>query len=157
MLPIMTIVQAVLALWRGPLTKILDAHIGDQALRAKLSAEIEAALAEQLGQGLAAQGGAVVSEIRSEHWLARSWRPLLMLLFMALLVLYGVLLPAVDLIAARPIPFSPRWRDLPPEFWNLLTVGLGGYVGGRSLEKIADAAIGKVRETGRKGGLFSRR
>jgi hypothetical protein len=80
-----------------------------------------------------------------------------MLLFMALLVIYGVLLPLSDLIAGAPIVFTPRWRDLPPEFWNLLTVGLGGYVGGRSLEKIADAAIGRARETGRRRGLFSRR
>jgi hypothetical protein len=99
----------------------------------------------------------VLSEARSSHWLTRSWRPMLMLLFMALLAIYGVLLPTLDLIAAHPVTFTPRWRDLPPEFWNLLTVGLGGYVGGRSLEKIADAAVGKAKEAGRRRGLFSRR
>lgn len=156
MLPVLTIMQAALALWRGPLSKILEAHVSDRSLRTKLAAEIEAALAEQLGKGLEAQGDAVLSEIRSEHWLTRSWRPMLMLLFMALLVIYGVLLPGLDLVMAKPVAFTPRWRDLPPEFWNLLTVGLGGYVGGRSLEKMVDVAAG-VRETGRRKSLFSRR
>jgi len=156
MLPVLTIMQAALALWRGPLAKILEAHVADQELRAKLAAEIETSLAEQLGKGLEAQANVVASEIRSEHWLTRSWRPLLMLLFMALLVIYGVALPALDLMAAHPVPFAPRWRDLPPELWNLLTVGLGGYVGGRSVEKIVDG-ITSMREAERRKGLFSRR
>jgi hypothetical protein len=155
MFPVLTIVQAALALWRGPLSKILETHVADQELRARLSAEIEASLAQQLGKGFEAQANVVMSEIRSDHWLTRSWRPLLMLLFMALLVLYGVVLPAFDLIAAHPVKFTPRWRDLPPELWNLLTVGLGGYVGGRSLEKIVDG-VASVRIKAERKGLLSR-
>ena len=32
-----------------------------------------------------------------------------------------------------------RWQALPEGFWQFLTVGAGGYIGGRSLEKVADA------------------
>lgn len=154
MFPMLTVVQAALALWRGPLARILEAHVADKELRARLSAEIEASLAQQLGTGFEAQAKIVANEVRSDHWLTRSWRPLLMLLFMALLVLYGVILPTLDVIATHPIRFAPRWRDLPPELWHLLTVGLGGYVGGRSLEKIVDGVANATTKAGRKG-LFS--
>ncbi len=35
------------------------------------------------------------------------------------------------------IPFNPRWQTLPDGFWDFLGIGVGGYVGGRSIEKAA--------------------
>ena len=48
-------------------------------------------------------------------------------------------MPLADVIAGRPIPFAPRWQMLPQGFWDFLAVGMGGYIGGRSLEKVAGA------------------
>ena len=45
-----------------------------------------------------------------------------------------------DLIAGYRVPFEPRWQSLPEGFWQFLAVGAGGYIGGRSLEKVASAA-----------------
>ena len=35
-----------------------------------------------------------------------------------------------------------RWNGLPGEFREFLTVGMGGYIGGRSLEKITSQIFG---------------
>ena len=79
---------------------------------------------------------------------SRSWRPLLMLVLMGFLLLAGLVLPLADLIAGHRIPFDPRWQALPDGFWDFLAVGMGGYIGGRSLEKVAarvTAPAGNVR------------
>ena len=73
-------------------------------------------------QALTARAAIVNSEASSENWIASSWRPITMLTFMVLAV--G---DSLGLLA------SPL-RD---EAWMLLQLGLGGYVVGRSGEKIA--------------------
>lgn len=62
------------------------------------------------------------------NWLQRSWRPVLMLSF-GFIVIYNKF--AAPLFG-WPIPI------LEGEFWTLLQIGIGGYVVGRSAEKIAD-------------------
>lgn len=62
------------------------------------------------------------------NWLQRSWRPILMLSFGFIVIYVKFIAPLFDL----KIP------ELENEFWNLLQLGIGGYVIGRSAEKIAD-------------------
>jgi hypothetical protein len=75
----------------------------------------------------------IKAEANSNSWLARSWRPITMLTF-------------VSLIVARMFGFT---ADNVGEveylkLWDLVTLGLGGYVIGRSVEKIAPAVITAV-------------
>lgn len=70
----------------------------------------------------------IVAEAQSESWLARSWRPIVMLGFFGLLALYWV-----GLVPADHIP-----EGILDELFTLLQIGLGGYVVGRSAEKVAD-------------------
>ena len=142
MLPLLPIVGMVMGLIKGPLTRVLESYVSDLELRRKLQAELETQFLAQLGKSEELAAGIVLAEINSEHWLTRSWRPLLMLLLMGFLVLVGAILPLADLIAGHPIRFEPRWSALPPELWNFLLVGMGGYVGGRSLEKVAGMVMG---------------
>ncbi len=74
---------------------------------------------------------AVLTEEARGNWLQRSWRPLVMLVF-ALIVLVGT-------FTNLPI-LSDTSR-----FWDLLEIGIGGYVVGRSGEKIAEA-IFKIKD-----------
>ena len=60
------------------------------------------------------------------NWIQRSWRPILMLAF-GFIIIYCKFLA---LLFSLPVP------ELEPEFWNLLQLGIGGYVVGRSGEKI---------------------
>jgi len=57
------------------------------------------------------------------NWLQRSWRPIIMFIF-----------TGVVLLACYT---DVQLNDVPEEFWGLLKLGLGGYIGGRSAEKIA--------------------
>lgn len=142
----------------GPVMKLLDAHIADQTLRRTLAAELEKQAVGYFTRNAELGAGVVLAEVQSEHWLSRSWRPLLMLLLMGFLVLAGFALPLADAIAGRTIPFEPRWQALPQGFWDFLTVGMGGYIGGRSLEKVAGAVTGARTAGGRRGGFsFMRR
>ncbi|MBC5621599.1 MULTISPECIES: 3TM-type holin [Butyricimonas] len=74
---------------------------------------------------------AVLTEEARGTWLQRSWRPLVMLTF-ALIVLAGT------------FTSLPMLADT-SRFWDLLEIGLGGYVVGRSGEKIVQAFTGKKR------------
>ena len=71
----------------------------------------------------------VVREEAGGNWLQRSWRPLVMLVFAG--IIFAGLFADVPLLAE-----SSR-------FWDVLEIGLGGYVVGRSGEKIA-ASLFKV-------------
>ena len=68
----------------------------------------------------------IVAEAKG-NWLQRSWRPILMLAF-------GFIVIYVKFVA--PL-FNLQSPELENEFWNLLQLGIGGYVIGRSAEKIA--------------------
>ena len=68
----------------------------------------------------------IVTEAKG-NWLQRSWRPILMLTF-------GFIVIYVKFIA--PL-FNLTTPELEIEFWELLKIGIGGYVIGRSAEKIS--------------------
>ena len=59
-----------------------------------------------------------------------TWRPALMFVLTSILTLNYIILPVVNIIT----PIVPP--TLPTELWTLLTVTSGGYIVGRSGEKI---------------------
>ena len=69
----------------------------------------------------------IVAEAQG-NFIQRSWRPILMLSFGFIVIYVKFAAPLFGL----PIP------ELEIEFWELLKIGIGGYVVGRSAEKIAD-------------------
>lgn len=85
---------------------------------------------------LTAQSGIITAEAQSDSWLAKSWRPILMLTFGVLIVARWFGWAAPNLTEAEYI-----------KLWDIVQLGLGGYVIGRSVEKtvpaIADAISSK--------------
>jgi Holin of 3TMs, for gene-transfer release len=144
MLPLLSLVPLVAKLMNGPLTTIIDKYVSDLELRRKLKSELETAVLDHLSKETEYQRDVVVAEMRSEHWLAACWRPLLMLVLTGFLILIGFFIPLADLIAGHPIRYEPRWQQLPVGFWDFLSIGVGGYIGGRSLEKITGQVFGGV-------------
>ena len=67
----------------------------------------------------------IVTEAKG-NWLQGRWRPILMLAFGFIVIYVKFLAPVLEL----PIP------PLENEFWNLLQLGIGGYVIGRTGEKM---------------------
>ena len=135
--PVAFAAQLAMGLFNGPVSRILEAYVTDLELRRKLAAELEQQTLAYLSKSAELGTGVVLAEVQSEHWLTRSWRPLLMVILMGFLVLAGLILPLADLLAGHPLRFDPRWQLLPAGFWDFLSIGMGGYIGGRSLEKVA--------------------
>lgn len=80
--------------------------------------ELQAALTD-------AQSKIIVAEAQSTSWLARNWRPLLMLTFTFIVAWNYIVVPIVGATAAV----------IPPDMWTLMKIGVGGYIVGRSAEK----------------------
>lgn len=140
-IPITMIMNIVTGLMGGPISRILDAYIKDTELRRKLEADLQTQIIAHFGKEQALEQSIVLAEINSDNWLTKTWRPILMLSLLGFLGFVGVVLPVADLIAGYAVPFNPRWGALPPEFWQFLSIGVGGYIGGRSLEKIAGQVL----------------
>lgn len=71
----------------------------------------------------------IIAEATQGSWLTRSWRPIMMLMF-GFCILWEVvgqahLLPAIV---------------LPERMWDIMELGLGGYVIGRSAEQVVKSA-----------------
>lgn len=114
-----------------PLASLIDdLHTSDEerdAARIALVAAQNQALALTLDlerEKLAARASLIAAEIDGQSWLQRNWRPITMLSFLVL-----VILDAFGLLVFR----------LSDEAWLLLQIGLGGYVVGRSAEKMLPA------------------
>ncbi|MEM3145993.1 MAG: 3TM-type holin [Candidatus Nitrosotenuis sp.] len=60
-------------------------------------------------------------------WLQRNWRPLTMLVFVFVIAWNYIIAPLFD----RPL------LRLPDQLWTVFEIGFGGYIAGRSLEKIS--------------------
>jgi hypothetical protein len=84
--------------------------------------------AKYIGGIVEAQGKVLVAEAQSGSWLTRSWRPIVMLSFTSILIYTFWLGPM----------FGWRVVDVPADLWDMLKIGLGGYIGGRSVEKLAE-------------------
>ncbi len=108
----------------GEVGKVIDRLTLPAREKRQLEADLLELLVEHGTEMVRSRSAAVVEEARG-NWLQRSWRPLVMLVF-ALIVLVGT-------FTTLPI-LSDTSR-----FWDLLEVGLGGYVIGRGGEKIATA------------------
>lgn len=79
----------------------------------------------------------VLGEIASSSWLARNWRPLTMLTFVGLIV-------ARWLGWAAPGMSEAEYLSV----YDLVKIGLGGYVAGRTVEKITPAVIAAFKNRG---------
>jgi hypothetical protein len=128
----------LIALIRGPILAIIEKLAMEKDAKEQLKAEIVRRLAEHDALLHQAERDVIIAELTRGSWLARSWRPLLMLLVMVILAVYGLVLPLAETLSGQAIGFTPRWQDIPDGLWNLITLGVTGYIGGRSLEKVAE-------------------
>ena len=112
--------------------KIIEKIIPDP--QAKQAAQLKLIELEQAGdlKELDAAMQVIVAEAKSEHSLTSQWRPITMLTFVAIVANNYLLYPYLSLLW-EAAPLLP----LPEDLWDLLKLGIGGYVVGRSAEKVA--------------------
>ena len=116
----------------GPVTKLLEQILPNK----KAADEAKLKMLEAMHKANAAEmnkkGDVVVAEAKGESWLQRNWRPMIMMLFAAVVANNYILAPYLGAFGIE-VPVL----DIAPQMWTLLTVGIGGYIAGRSGEKIA--------------------
>lgn len=131
-----TILNSVGAIF-GPVRELIDeVHTSAEeraAAQARLNQIEYAARADLLSHAekiASLQSQIVLGEIQGRSWLQRNWRPLLMLTVVLILFNNFVLAPYFQAFGAPGV-----YLDLPTELYGLMTVGVGGYIGGRTYEK----------------------
>ena len=110
----------------GKVLDIVDDVVEDKDEANKLKFQIQRQLIETKSSELEAQAKIVLAEAQGS-WLQRNWRPLLMVVFAGLVVAHWFGFTASN------IPESVQNSLL-----NIVMVGVGGYVMGRSAEKVVN-------------------
>ncbi len=113
-----------------PIADLIDNLSTSDEERGKLQIELTKIENKFLGKALEyeskllnSQSRVVEAEAKGQSWLQRNWRPITMLTFLILVVC-----DSFGILAFR----------LSNEAWTLLQIGLGGYVVGRTGEKIVE-------------------
>ena len=132
--------QALLPLLTPILGDVLKRLIPDADKRDEIERETKRALLEHSDSIERVRGEIILAEARSSGWLTSSWRPLLMLVVIAIIAVNYLVFP---LVAIWYPQIMANLLALPDQLWNLLTLGVGGYVVGRSGEKMIDSWTGK--------------
>ncbi len=106
----------------------------------QLITEIESTYVNYETKLLESQQQVVLSEAKGESWMQRNWRPILMFVCMFIVFNNYVLVPYFKLPTAI----------LDKNIWDLIQMGVTGYVAGRSLENISDSLGGVLQNVSKK-------
>lgn len=98
--------------------------------RLELQQALQAAVLERTSEIEKAAADVVKTEAQGSSWLQRTWRPITMLVFVALIVARWLGWSAPNLSEAEAL-----------KLWDIVEIGLGGYVIGRSAEKVLPGIV----------------
>lgn len=128
-------IQALVPALAPILSKIVGNLFPDPEQKAKAEAEAIKQLLDHQAEIESAAAKIIQTEAASSHWLAANWRPLTMLIFVGLVVARWFGWAAPNLAEAEYI-----------KLWSIVEFGLGGYVVGRSVEKVAPAIASALKK-----------
>jgi len=100
--------------------------------------DLEGKAAEADNQLRELQAKVLIAEIAGQSWLQQNWRPILMLTIVAIVANNYIFVPYMQLFGLSAVIL-----DLPDKLWNLMTLGVGGYIAGRTGEKMISTWKGK--------------
>jgi hypothetical protein len=108
------------------LSKVLDKAIPDKDMAKKIEADLQKELITNSHSEFQSAAKIVLAEAQGS-WIKGNWRPITMLTF-------------VGLICAHWLGFTPENLSEAEvlELMNLVQIGLGGYIIGRSAEKVSE-------------------
>lgn len=119
----------------GPIFgKVASNLFPDPEQQAKAQQEMTVALLAHQKEIEGAAASIIKTEAASTHWLAANWRPLTMLTFVALIVARWLGYSAEGMTEAEYL-----------EVYGLIKLGLGGYVIGRSAEKVLPNVVKAIK------------
>jgi len=114
---------------------VLDKVIHDTVAQAEAKVKLMELAQKGEFAEMNARADIIKAEASSESWLAQSWRPILMLTFGALIVARWMGFAAPGISDAEIL-----------KLWSIVELGLGGYVIGRTAEKIVPQVVGALKK-----------
>ena len=118
-----------------PVTNLIDnLHTSDeekgQLVNAltKIENEMSSKLLEYESKLIESKTKIITAEAAGQSWIQRNWRPLTMLTFLVLIVGHYLGILAFEIA---------------DQMWTLLQIGIGGYVAGRTAEKVLPSILEK--------------
>ena len=133
----LAIIGSIVNALSGPVGTIADRYFDneDDKQAFKNSVELEILKNQKSFEDLSAN--IVLAEAKSEHFLTSAWRPFTMILFALVIAINILIIPyvVIPILWLSGVPV-PEFMEIPDQVWTLITIGLGGYVGGRSGEKM---------------------
>lgn len=115
---------------------VVDKFVVDKDLQVKLKAELQSQIHAMdfsaYEKELDAKTKIIVAEAQGKSWMQRNWRPVLMLTIVAIIANNYLIYPYLSLFTGHALVL-----DLPDHLYTLMEIGVGGYIVGRSGEKIA--------------------
>lgn len=103
--------------------------------RLELQQALQAAVLERTSEIERAAAEVVKAEAQGQNWLQRTWRPITMLVFVALIVARWLGWSAPNLSQAEAL-----------KLWDIVEIGLGGYVIGRTAEKVLPGLVDSLKK-----------
>ena len=128
MAPLLGALLPILGNIGSQVAKSLFPDPADEQRRQNAQNQFQLAIMQQAQMMEKAAADVVLAEAASQHWLAANWRPITMLTFVALIVARWFGWAAPNLAEAEYLAL-----------WEIVQLGLGGYVIGRSVEKVVPA------------------
>lgn len=120
-------IYGVLAAIAPKLMKIVDEAVSDKDAQNRLRERFAEELFKANSETAQAASKVVMTEAKGENFLQRNWRPALMVWFAVLIGAYWFGFVPVNM----PV-------EVVDKLFTLVQIGVGGYVVGRSGEKIAE-------------------
>lgn len=123
---------------------LFKAYLNKEITEKELQVKLVAILAPLFTAQIEASRDVILAEIKSEDWLVRRWRPITVMALAFIPFFYGLIVPvSVDWFG---LP-TPRVGDLLLiEVLDIVKIAIGGYIGGRSLEKIATTVSSAIKK-----------
>jgi hypothetical protein len=123
----------------GSIGDSIDKNVTSEEERVKIKGEF-AKIATDYQVQMAQKKAELIKSEMNGNKLQRSWRPILFLSFGAIVIYEYFFSPIFNFPTA----------NLPTDFWDLLSVGIGGGVIGRSAEKISTAISENLPNVGKR-------
>lgn len=124
---------ALLAAVAPILGKVVDNLFPDPEARAEARQKMMTTLLESQQDLVKAQSEVIKAEASSQWALTSTWRPITMLTFTAIVANNYIVAPYINLFFGIDVMLP-----IPEPMWDLLQLGIGGYIAGRSVEKVID-------------------
>ena len=106
------------------LKEVVGKYIEDKKITEQIERDFKIAVMEKEKTIYQMARDVIVAEAKGS-WLQRNWRPLVMLMWASIPFYNYVIVPS---FGKAPLP-------LPPDIWGMISAGMFGYMGFRTLEK----------------------